>query len=377
MTDLHADITDIAGGRRDGIASMTSTVLRPANSRPGTIAPVVPHTVKIVDGVFTMTGLDPGPAALEIRMGSWVQSWDVTIPESVEPITFKTLLESYVEYEPGTVSEVRQLADQATASAGRAEDAADRAEDAEQYVQGVVDDGAATVRAQVQQDVESAAADAAALVSDQLAAAVAGDRAAVEVARDESLDLAAVTVASAEFVDQRATEVGVNADAVAAHRAAIDTARTEVDAAAGRAETASDAAAAAKVDADSARDDAETAAAEVVIAVSARTSLSGAESLPAALVAGPTYLKRILTGDSTLTIPAGTAGKVYTVTIDIKQDATGGRQLTVAGVKWPEVAPVLRPGAGAHDVIHVMWNGEEWLGLVGGQGFVFVSGGGA
>ncbi|MBM4495696.1 hypothetical protein GS426_05820 [Rhodococcus hoagii] len=40
MTTITGDLYDIAGGRGDGVAEITSTVLRPANSHLGTIVPV-------------------------------------------------------------------------------------------------------------------------------------------------------------------------------------------------------------------------------------------------------------------------------------------------------------------------------------------------
>ncbi|MCU7527390.1 hypothetical protein [Prescottella equi] len=197
-------------------------MLRPAYSRTGTIAPVIAHTVAIVDGHFTMTDLDPGPAVLEISMGSWVQSWDVSIPSSDEPISFATLLDNYSEHEPGVVSETRANADRAEASAVRSESGADRAETAEQYVQGVVADGAAAVRAEVSTDAADARTAAIATAADRAAtgedrAATGADRTATENASSDARSRAeAATVAQGAAEDAR--------DDANEHRQAAETA---------------------------------------------------------------------------------------------------------------------------------------------------------
>ncbi|NKV95328.1 hypothetical protein GS938_20070 [Rhodococcus hoagii] len=279
MTDLHADITDIAGGRRDGTATMTSMVLRPAYSRSGTIAPVIPHQVRITDGTFTMTNLDPGPATLEISMGAWVESWSVNIPDADETITLKTLLDNYVEYEPGVVSETRANADRAEASAVRSENAADRAVAAEQYVQGVVADGAAAVRAEVSTNADDARAAAAATAADRAAtgedrAATGDDRTATENASSDArsrAEAAAVARGAAEDARDDASE----------HRQAAEAA----------AQTASeheDAARSARAGAESAADTAAADAASIVTTAlqqavaadrqAAETARAGAES---------------------------------------------------------------------------------------------------
>ncbi|MBM4581012.1 hypothetical protein GS452_25770, partial [Rhodococcus hoagii] len=85
MTDLIADITDIGGGRGDGVAAMTSTVLRPAYSRTGTIAPVIAHTVAIVDAHFTMTDLGRGPPCWRAAWARGCSRGMVSIPSSDEP----------------------------------------------------------------------------------------------------------------------------------------------------------------------------------------------------------------------------------------------------------------------------------------------------
>jgi hypothetical protein len=60
-----------------------------------------------------------------------------------------------------------------------------------------------------------------------------------------------------------------------------------------------------------------------------------------------------------------------TITLVLQQDATGNRTITwPVGVKWPD-GIVQQPAAAANSisVIHLLWTGTQWLGLVGGKSF--------
>lgn len=113
MTDLRADITDIAGGRRNGTATITSTALRPSASQGVAIAPVVTHEVKVTAGVFEMKGLDPGPAEIEVWIGAWRQSWLVVIPDSATPVDLLDLVQQFEELPPPLVSQAWKAAEAA------------------------------------------------------------------------------------------------------------------------------------------------------------------------------------------------------------------------------------------------------------------------
>lgn len=220
MTDVIDDMFTVAGRRDNGTATIRSAVLRPSNERPGAVTPA-DHKFDIVNGQLRLLNLDPGPAQLFIRMGTWVMQWtNVSIPDSATPITLRTVLDNYVEYEPGVVSEVRGHADRAEASAVRSESAADRAEESEQYVQGVVDNGVAMVRAEVQDNADAAIAASGAAASSALAAA--GEREEAEQAAStagghrDAADAAAA--AAGEFRDDAqaaATLAGQHKDAAA------------------------------------------------------------------------------------------------------------------------------------------------------------------
>ncbi|NKV70818.1 hypothetical protein GS941_20755 [Rhodococcus hoagii] len=220
MTDVIDDLFTIAGRRDNGTATIRSAVLRPSNERPGAVTPA-DHKFDIVNGQLRLLNLDPGPAKLFIRMGTWTMQWaSVSIPDSDTPITLRTVLENYVEHEPGVVSEVRGHADRAEASAIRSESAADRAEESEQYVQGVVDNGVAMVRSEVQDNADAAIAASGAAADSALAAA--GEREEAEQAAStagghrDAADAAAA--AAGEFRDDAqaaATLAGQHKDAAA------------------------------------------------------------------------------------------------------------------------------------------------------------------
>lgn len=85
----------------------------------------------------------------------------------------------------------------------------------------------------------------------------------------------------------------------------------------------------------------------------------------------PSTLTANLTSNQTLVLPTPPADRSGTISLVIRQDATGGRTITwPSSVKWSYgVAPVLTATAGGMDLVHLFWTGTQWLGLVGGQSF--------
>jgi hypothetical protein len=80
-----------------------------------------------------------------------------------------------------------------------------------------------------------------------------------------------------------------------------------------------------------------------------------------------------LAGNIALTLPVPVGGKSATITLVFYQDAVGGRTITwptASLLKWPE-GIVQQPAAGANtmSIIHLMWTGTQWVGLVGGKSF--------
>lgn len=82
-------------------------------------------------------------------------------------------------------------------------------------------------------------------------------------------------------------------------------------------------------------------------------------------IVGPQYLHATLTGDTTLILPTPGPERAYTVTLDLTQDATGGRTLTLPGVAtaWA-VGIVPHPDPNSRTIIHLMWTGTTWVGMV-------------
>lgn len=80
-----------------------------------------------------------------------------------------------------------------------------------------------------------------------------------------------------------------------------------------------------------------------------------------------------LTGNVTLTLPTpvATPKRSGTITLVLTQDGTGNRTITwPASVKWPD-GIVQQPAAAANSlsVVHLLWTGTYWLGLLGGKSF--------
>lgn len=77
-----------------------------------------------------------------------------------------------------------------------------------------------------------------------------------------------------------------------------------------------------------------------------------------------------LTGNASLSVSTtnvGAAGQPITVTLRLRQDATGGRVVTWSGVRWPGgAAPSLTTGAGREDwlVFTSLNNGTTWTGAL-------------
>jgi hypothetical protein len=85
----------------------------------------------------------------------------------------------------------------------------------------------------------------------------------------------------------------------------------------------------------------------------------------------PSTRLRTLTGNVTFVLPTPSSNTSGTVTLVLTQDATGGRTITwPASVKWPDgIAQQPAAGANTLSVIHLLWTGANWLGMLGGKSF--------
>lgn len=85
-----------------------------------------------------------------------------------------------------------------------------------------------------------------------------------------------------------------------------------------------------------------------------------------------TYISSLSASVSSLALPTSPIGlQSGTITLVLTQDATGGRTITwPAGLKWPDGIPQ-QPASGPNttSVIHLLWTGSQWLGLLGGKSF--------
>ncbi|MEV5068861.1 hypothetical protein MRBLMI12_000417 [Microbacterium sp. LMI12-1-1.1] len=133
-----------------------------------------------------------------------------------------------------------------------------------------------------------------------------------------------------------------------------------VTAAADDAVSAKDAAEAAQAATETARD-------EATVTVNASPAdWTGAITLSSAFTRSK-YVKRRLTGNVALTVSPGVAGVAYSCTLELAQDPTGGRSVTLANVATPYGVPIpLSTAPNAVDVIRLEWNGTRWAAFLAG-----------
>lgn len=80
----------------------------------------------------------------------------------------------------------------------------------------------------------------------------------------------------------------------------------------------------------------------------------------------PSTSRVTLTSNVTLTVNPASSSTSFSVTLELTQDATGSRTLTTSGVKWPYgITPTLSTTGSSVDLIHLLWTGDCWVGLVG------------
>ncbi|ASX99246.1 minor tail protein [Arthrobacter phage Molivia] len=105
--------------------------------------------------------------------------------------------------------------------------------------------------------------------------------------------------------------------------------------------------------------------------IAASANKSGAVSLAESDM--PSVQPWTLTGNVTLSLftPVLTPARTGTISLVLRQDGTGNRTITwPASVKWPDgIAQQPAAAASSKSVIHLMWDGTDWLGVVGGKSF--------
>lgn len=104
------DFTDIGLTNDDVTVEFAGIPIRPKSSETGLIT-AKPVVVRTVNGKVTSPSLDGGPARIRVSAGSWVQAYDVVLPDTGS-VRLRTLIENYVVYEPPVVSLVKQYLDE-------------------------------------------------------------------------------------------------------------------------------------------------------------------------------------------------------------------------------------------------------------------------
>ncbi len=109
-------------------------------------------SVPLVAGALTTPDLDPGPARVVLRFGTWSPPRSIVIPDSAEPVRLTPLFGQFETQPPAVVSEAWQAAqtagaarDAAQAAAGTAVDAADAAQASAAAAAQSAEDAAAVV----------------------------------------------------------------------------------------------------------------------------------------------------------------------------------------------------------------------------------------
>ncbi|WP_051164444.1 hypothetical protein [Nocardia testacea] len=153
MTVLFDTFTDVSDGPVSGVVEIWRPDLGPDADGPGSTT-TNRVTVPVVDGDLTTPDLDPGPAKVMLRFGTWAAPKTIAIPDSAEPVRLTSLFTQFEPQPPAVVSQAWQAANAAGAARVAAEAARDDATDAA--------DAASQSAAAAAQSAE----DAAAVVSD-------------------------------------------------------------------------------------------------------------------------------------------------------------------------------------------------------------------
>ncbi|MFC9874892.1 phage upper tail fiber protein [Nocardia salmonicida] len=257
LTDHFADIADVP---LSGVCEIWRPELSPDTDGAGTTA-TNRVVVEIVDGDLTTPELDPGPARVMLRLGTWAPPRDIVIPDSVTPVVLSELFSQYEPQPPAVVSQAWQAAQAAEAAR----------DEAVAVAEGIADIG---------EDV----------------AQVAADRVAAEAARDAASSSASSAASSS-------SAAGGSASTATAAAATATAAASSADADAAAAEAARSVAVAARDAAVAAEDSAETSAATATTKAgeAAASAADAAQSAEDAAAAGGAPVTRTITGTGGLT----------------------------------------------------------------------------
>ena len=352
MTVVFGTLKDVGGQLAQGTVTVSSLVTRPAHGSAATVITKERHVLPLRNGAFESPDLDPGPVLVEATTGGAFESWQVTLPEDGRH-DLATLIEMHVEYPPSVVGRVEAAVADANRAAQAAGLSATRAGEVEQRVivvesriDGIVADGAAAVRTELQSEI--AGVDQARV--DALAAQAAAEAAAASAAADVRAEVdPLITVAAGHAADAeesaRQSQASADAARVDADRAAatVSTAagqlRQEVQAhvtAATVAEAnAAGSAAAAKNSADDAADSASSAAASAVEAGDVKVLVDTAAEQAAGSAVQAAGFAEAAAGSATSAASAKSAAEVAR---DEAVQAAESAQTSAPADGWPRTS---------------------------------------
>ena len=352
MTVIFGTFRDIGGELSQGKVTLQSIITRPSHLSSSEVVTTERHEIMLRNGAFTSPELDPGPTRVHFRGNGGSEEWQVMLPEDGRH-DLATLIEMHVEYPPSVVGRVEAAAADANRAAQAAGLSATRAGEVEQRVivvesriDGIVADGAAAVRTELQSEI--AGVDQARV--DALAAQAAAEAAAASAAADVRAEvdpLIAEAAGHAADAEESARQSQASADAarVDADRAAatVSTAagqlRQEVQAhvtAATVAEAnAAGSAAAAKNSADDAADSAASAAASAVEAGDVKVLVDTAAEQAAGSATQAAGFAEAAAGSATSAASAKSAAEVAR---DEAVQAAESAQTSAPADGWPRTS---------------------------------------
>lgn len=119
--------------------------------------------------------------------------------------------------------------------------------------------------------------------------------------------------------------------------------------------------------AQSAKAAAEAARDEAQVGVTGPNNWSGAVDLPASTTRS-TYMRRVLTGNVSVTVQPGEVGVAYSCSLELQQDAVGGRTVSFANIATPYGLPIPTSTIpNAVDIVRLEWNGSRWAAFLSGK----------
>lgn len=335
---------------------------------PDVVLPDVVH-VALVEGVETFAEIPVGVWWVDELVAEAGESRVLLVPDTEETVNYADL----VDVDPATLDPVGPPpVDAWEAALGDAvHEATERADGFAADAGGhALAAGGSAISAAGSRDL--AAGEAAAAGQARAGAEIARDAAVTSRGQAEASATAAGTSATAanlsdgraeDFADQSSASASAalqEATMAGQHANTASNAAADATAAKTAAETA-------RTEANQARTDARAARDETYVTVTSAPQGGGTANL-AGTTTRSRYLIRTLTGNVVFTLNSGTAGVAYTCTLELRQDATGGRAVTFAGtnVRLPYgVQPAITTAPNGVDIVQLLWTGTYWVVLSG------------